>query len=417
MASVFKRRSSKTGKVLGFTLQFYDHRGTKRKIYNFAKASSAVVFGEHIDALVTYLKNGEQPDIEVTRWITTLSPATHDKLEKWGLVTARTRAVTLGYLIRIFTEGEKARGMKPKTLQNRALVGRQLIAFFGDDMLINDITEEDASRYDDYHRNREAGATWGRNLKTVKQFFNYAIKMEWIHKNPFSEFKSSSTPNPNLRVFVDNADITRLLEYCANSQERLILCLGRYGGLRIPSELQYMEWSDIDFANNRFIVKSPKKEILENQRKGFFSDNATRVVPMFPELRKAFMEYYEDFPENGPVRLFSQSKDLPSCLRINLTHQGLLCRYNKALRLSGIKRWSKFFQNMRSTRETELHNMGYNLKDICDILGNTPAVAMRHYLQKSPDLIIRASELVTNSDVIGGENLESNLEPKTEKCP
>lgn len=414
MASVFKRKSPTTGHVLGYTLQFYDHLGRKHKLYNFSKESTAVVFGENIDALVTYVRNREEPGIQVVRWLSSLPPQVHDKLEEWGLVTARTRPVTLAELIRIFTEGECAKGLKQGTLRNRAGVGRQLTAFFGENILITDITEEAAIRYYDYHRYREATATWGRNLKGVKQFFNYAVKMEWIRRNPFESLRSASAPNQNLRVFVSNETITRLLAYCANSQERLILCLGRYGGLRLPSEIQYMEWRDIDFEHNHFVVKTPKKESDDNQRRGVFSEKATRIVPMFPELRKAFLEYYEDFPESGPERLFSLSESLPPHLRIGTTRKALFLRFKKAMRLAGIPQWGKFFQNMRSTRETELHSLGYSLKDVCEIIGNTPSVAMKHYLQVSVDLIKKASELVTNSDVIGTENLGSNLEPNSE---
>lgn len=101
-------------------------------------------------------------------------------------------------------------------------------------------------------------------------------------------------------------------------------------------------------------------------------------------------------------------------LHIGTTCKALFLRFQKAMRLAGIPQWGKFFQNMRSTRETELHSLGYSLKDVCDIIGNTPSVAMKHYLQTSVDLIKKASELVTNSDVISAKNMESNLESNLE---
>lgn len=412
MASVSKRKSPVTGKVLGFTLQFYDHHGISRKLYCFSKKSSAIVFGEQIDALVSCLRNHEEPAIQLVRWLNTLSISTYDKLAKWGLVARHLRPRTLGELIRVFTEGDKSKGLKQGTLRNRAQVGRQLIAFFGEDRMIRDITESDAARYDDFHRNRESSSTWGHNLGIIKNFFSYAVAMEWIPRNPFAGFIARATPNSNLRVFVTNEVITRVLAHCANSQERLILCLGRYGGLRLPSEIQYMEWSDIDFEHSRFLVKTPKKENAHNQKHGIFSEKATRIVPMFPELRKAFTEYYEDFPENGPARLFSLSEELPPNLRIGTDRKSLYKRFQRAMKLAGVQQWGKFFQNMRSTRETELHNMGYNLKDVCDIIGNTPEVAMRHYLQATSDLMKKASELVTNSDA--SENMGTNLGIKSE---
>jgi hypothetical protein len=48
---------------------------------------------------------------------------------------------------------------------------------------------------------------------------------------------------------------------------------------------------------------------------------------------------------------------------------------------AGIEAWPKTFQNLRSTRETELLDQGHPLKDVCKWLGNTPAVALKHYVQ------------------------------------
>jgi hypothetical protein len=45
-----------------------------------------------------------------------------------------------------------------------------------------------------------------------------------------------------------------------------------------------------------------------------------------------------------------------------------------------IKPWPKLFQNLRSTRETELAEM-YPLHVVCAWIGNSQPVAAKHYLQ------------------------------------
>ena len=49
---------------------------------------------------------------------------------------------------------------------------------------------------------------------------------------------------------------------------------------------------------------------------------------------------------------------------------------------AGLEPWPKLFQNLRSTRETELFRMtGGNVKAVFTWIGNSPAVAMEHYAQ------------------------------------
>jgi hypothetical protein len=47
---------------------------------------------------------------------------------------------------------------------------------------------------------------------------------------------------------------------------------------------------------------------------------------------------------------------------------------------AGVKLWPKPFQNMRSTRQTELAET-YPIHVVCAWIGNTEAVAQEHYLQ------------------------------------
>ena len=52
------------------------------------------------------------------------------------------------------------------------------------------------------------------------------------------------------------------------------------------------------------------------------------------------------------------------------------------IKWAGVEVWPKTFQNCRSARETELFKLaGGNVKAVCSWIGNSPAVAMRHYAQ------------------------------------
>ena len=61
-----------------------------------------------------------------------------------------------------------------------------------------------------------------------------------------------------------------------------------------------------------------------------------------------------------------------------------------AMRAAGVKPWPKLFQNLRSTRETELAEL-YPVQVVCQWIGNSPQVAARHYLQVTEDHFARAT--------------------------
>ena len=48
--------------------------------------------------------------------------------------------------------------------------------------------------------------------------------------------------------------------------------------------------------------------------------------------------------------------------------------------LAGLEPWPKLFHNLRSSRETEL-TQGHPIQVVTAWLGNTPRIALKHYLQ------------------------------------
>ena len=100
----------------------------------------------------------------------------------------------------------------------------------------------------------------------------------------------------------------------------------------------------------------------------------SRVMPIFPELRPYLEEVYELAPE-GTKHVITRYRKPNSNLRTQL---------HRIIRKAGLKPWPKPFQNLRSTRETELAER-FPIHVVCGWLGNSPAVATDHYLQTTDD--------------------------------
>ena len=111
----------------------------------------------------------------------------------------------------------------------------------------------------------------------------------------------------------------------------------------------------------RFTVRSPK-----TAREG----RSARVVPIFPELAPHLLAAFEQSDE-GVDAVFTQVPHGSGNLRTQA---------NRIIERAGLTVWPKLFQNCRSSRETELVEH-HSIKAVTAWLGNSPQIAVKHYLQ------------------------------------
>lgn len=115
-------------------------------------------------------------------------------------------------------------------------------------------------------------------------FFGLAVKAKYIPENPFAEVKGKSYTPSDRQYYLTEADTRRLLE-AANPTWRTIIALCRFAGLRCPSEVLSLRWEDVNLADGRMVVTSPKTEHMQGK--------GSRVVPVFAVLRPYLEEAYE----------------------------------------------------------------------------------------------------------------------------
>ncbi len=207
----------------------------------------------------------------------------------------------------------------------------------------------------------------------------------------------SKQVNTDRFYFVNRADSQKVLDACPDAQWRLLFALSRYGGLRCPSEHLALRWGDIDWERGRMTVHSPKTERHEGK--------ASRVVPIFPELRPQ-LEAVFDAAAEGTEFVITRYRDSNSNLRTQL---------NRIIRKAGLTPWPKLFQNLRSTRQTELAEK-FPSHVVCAWMGNSREVAREHYLQTTDEHFEKAAHIAAQSGAnqTGPEGTQET--PQTEKC-
>ena len=106
-----------------------------------------------------------------------------------------------------------------------------------------------------------------------------------------------------------------------------------------------------------------------------------RVVPIFPELYPLLQTAFET-AEPGEVNVITRYRD---------TNQNLRTQLRRIIKRAGLVPWPKLFQNLRSTRETELVER-FPMHVVTAWLGNSPEIARKHYLQTTEQHYAKAVE-------------------------
>ena len=357
----------------------------KRKLTGFSSKQTAQIFAYNLNRIVTLRKTGSDLTTGLIEWIDSLSDEVHAQLVNDGFLQKRIRPGTLEELAGYFLRGEIAqKELKDKTLETRRVFANRWFKFFGKHRPVLDITPKEAREYREWHAAKYQPSTWEREIKSLKTMFQFAVDdLHWTKENPFRKFKGGKSANKAKLHFVTLEETRAILEECPNAEMRLIFCLARFGGLRV-SELPVLDWEGVNFKRNSLTVNVPKKTDKRSEAMGEY---VTRITPLWPELRQAFEEYWENLPEGAAMRVF------PHCP----SDQALTSRFKKILRRAGVQKWPKFFQSMRATRATELRRkpFSFQVDQINDWIGHTEKVAEDHYVLNTLQDIADAAQYVT----------------------
>jgi len=369
---------------------FFSGPNRKRRTVYLGRVpmKTARTYKVHIESMAAAVLHGHAPDPETSEWVGSRDDVMYGKLVAVGLVPAResaktenqadNQAATLGHFLEQYIGGRT--DIKPSTRCNLEQVRRNLLDFFGAERLLESITPGDGDEFRVNLLNKLGENTVRRNCGRAKQFFRAALRKKLIAENPFADMKGCAVKATTDRMyFITLEEAAKVLEACPDAEWRLIFALSRFGGLRCPSEHLVLRWADVDWERSRITVHSPKTEHHEGKE--------SRQVPIFPELRPYLEEVWEQ-AEPGTEFVITRYRSGNANLRTQL---------ERIIRLAGLEPWPKPFQNLRSTRETELAEK-FPMHIVCAWIGNTQAVAAKHYLQVRDEDFDRAARHDAYSD-------------------
>jgi len=311
----------------------------------------------HVEHLLATVPKGQPPELPTVNWLATITDELRNKLARCELTEAAAarvaRVLTLGDWLDEYTDERK--DVKQATQENYAKAKANLLEHFGRNKLLRDISPTDAKQW------RVWLKTKGNRRDTKIKRKTMAVERGYIPSNPFIKLLSTTQGNAKRQFFVPPEAIELCIPHCPCTDWKTILALARFGGLRCPSELVALRWSDVDLPGGKMIINASKTE--------HHATGGVRVCPIFPELRPYLDAAWFAVGDDGAEFVIN---------RYRRPDQNLRETFLKILKRAGVAPWPRLFQNLRASRETELMAK-YPAKDVSAWLGNSVPVAMRHY--------------------------------------
>jgi integrase len=355
----------------------------KRKTIRLGKVTqrAADAIKVKVEALLAAAMSGCPWEPETARWVADLQDDLAGKLASAGLIPRRASSALADFL-QAYIDGRT--DLKPRTLAKIRTTQQYLVDRFGAEKSLRDISPGDADAFRLFLLEKGHGENTARNhisientarkhIAIAKQIFHAAARLRLIPSNPFADLKSGTQANPERFYFVSLDAAYQVLDACPDNEWRLIFALARFGGLRCPSEHLGLRWIDIDWAKDRMTVHSPKTE--------HHPGGASRMVPIFPELRPYLQAAFEEAAD-GAEYVIARYRD---------SNKNFRTRLERIIRRAGLEPWPKLFQNLRSTRQTELEEI-FPSHVVCKWIGNTVKVASKHYLQVTEEHFAKAAQ-------------------------
>jgi len=365
-------------------IDFFLGGDPKRKHIRLGKMtkSQAVSIKTNVELLISAKVTGTAPDLDVSRWVTKRDDDLHAKLALHGLVVSRVKVnmPTLTQFIDGYIAGRT--DVKPSTVVWYQQTRRCLVDFFGSNRFLDEVTAgetKDFRRWLTRPKNKdnpkEGGQGLGENTARkrcaiAKQMFADALDRELLERNPFGKMEGLTVGASKGRdYFLSREEAAKVLAACPDAQWKLIFALGRYGGLRCPSEPLTLRWGDVDWNRGRIVVRSSKTEHHEGK--------SERVIPLYPELQPYLQAVLDELLADFDPKVKRLSEQ-PVITRYRDTNANLRTHFCRILTKAGLTPWPKIFQNLRSTRATELA-AEFPAHVAAEWMGHSTVVADKHY--------------------------------------
>ena len=369
MASLHEQKGDRPG----WKIRFRDDDDRQRVLWLGKCAKrDALTAHRHVEQLLSAKELNGCVDPKAVQWANGLDARLRDRLLSLGVLNNQSVSDVPRTVLAYMRAYIKSRTdwKKPENYERAVDL---LEKYTGEDRPLASLTLGECERWHRWLMDDKNGAglspnTAGQHVKRCRQMMRQAVNERLIERNPLVGIKIDLRSDTSKNRFIDADAAVALLNACPDQEWRTLYALARYGGLRCPSEVLRLRWTDIGWDRGRFKVRASK---TERYGKG------ERIVPLFPELKAELDALYS---------LAAPGMNCPAdsyiITRYRSNESNLRTRFHKIVDVAGVERFPKPFMALRASRRTELEGTGRFPNHVLnDWFGHSGAIAETHYLQ------------------------------------
>ncbi len=359
---------------------------------------SAEAICRHVEALLSAKIAAQPVPRETATWLSVIGEALREKLAAVGLIEPE-RKLTVGAFLDQWLATKRAMNHAVASLVAWGQSADEMKALFAGRPLVA-LTHADGELYRKAMQDRGLRATTvHKRLGHARQMLEDAVRLGHLTANPFRHVRQRQGDPSERRAYVPVDDARRVIDRCPNVWWRLLVALARFGGLRTPSEPFSLTWADVDWERGRLTVPSPKTKS---------GGKPHRTIPLFPLLRPHLEAAFEA-AEEGAVFVFPEEYRRRAQGPRGWAGANLRTTLEKIIRRAGVDPWPRVWHSLRASCESDLAQK-FPLATVTKWLGNTPSVALRHYVDPTESAFTQARDWVPDGAKSGAPKAQKEAQ-------
>lgn len=248
--------------------------------------------------------------------------------------------------------------LRPLTVDN---LRRRIGKFVSDNregLEVREITHEVCSKFLDAF-NAKNSNNYRRQLS---QFFDFCVEREYMSMNPLKVIRAKKEDADREPLILEIQQAKSLLKHAVSLHNGDLLpyvCLGMFAGLRPISELEALDWKDIDLDTREIYVRRSKNR------------NHIRYVPIEPALAE-----WLKLCIGKPIISKNNRRKLAR-LKQSIGFKGGIADNKQRERDAEMGEWQA--DTLRHTYGSYLYASVQDVGNVASKMGNSPQVVQRHY--------------------------------------
>ena len=381
----------------GWRILFADADGIRRTLrLGKVDRKAAESIRGHVEALLVAKTTGQPVRQETAAWLAGLGNVLRERLARAGLAPEpKPSGLRLGDAVEQYLT-RRTPNVKPASMVAVKQALANAVEFFGANKRLEEVTPGDADDFAGWlcregrsrvQVNKSPGlrpATAQKRIERVRAFFRDAVRRRLIAENPFEGIKPLRVDDADRQAYVPAEVVDRLIAETPSLEWKALLAMSRYLGVRVPSEPFSMTWDCVDWERGLLRIPSPKTAVHGKD---------CRIAPLVPPVRK-WLEALFDAAPAGQVYVFHELRQRDSTKAAERGWWRAVNLRQHLLRLItriGEKPWPRLWHSLRASAQTDL-SARFPAHVVSAWLGNTVAVAAKHYLRVTPADFERAAK-------------------------